>query len=576
MASIPTSFSTIPAYLNITDPPKKSRRIPNLDDRYAFKQHFHAPGDIFPEYPHGLLSGLGSNDHPQYLLRSGGIMYGPLYLFGLPTASNEAVNKAYVDSQRFGHIIQVNSSPLTQRTNLNFVGSALVSSDSDPLDTTTINFNSYEAKANKGLSNGYPELDPFGLIPTDQLGTGTADNTTVLKGDRTWGPMPTPTLSHSDLSDLSADDHLNYVHISNSRTIDALHTFDTTGPAFILGSTSVDILITGLNSDLLDGFDSTDFFNLSNVNFTGTLSAVLVEQGPGSTLDADTLDGYDSTDFSLSTHNHDHNSLTNLTVGDPHTLYLPVDGSRAPTSDISWGNLKITNLGSPTNSGDAVNKGYLDSRLLGLDWTDSVLSRTTSSPPLSPSVGDRYIIPVGASGAWAGQDNKITQWSGAGWIYVTPTKGTALWIEDVPNNYQFNGTSWIKFGNTLDHSSLLNLSADDHLQYLRIDGTRAMTGYLILNADPVSVLGAVTKQYCDNNSAARASHTHTQNIASDTWIINHGLESQDLTMTFLTPTGVPNKYHFLSANDVEFVDDNNIIVTFLSAFDGKVTIYADY
>lgn len=41
----------------------------------------------------------------------------------------------------------------------------------------------------------------------------------------------------------------------------------------------------------------------------------------------------------------DHNSLLNLTVGDPHTQYLTVNGSRAMTGDLDLGNNNIVNVG---------------------------------------------------------------------------------------------------------------------------------------------------------------------------------------------------------------------------------------
>lgn len=42
----------------------------------------------------------------------------------------------------------------------------------------------------RGAENGVAELDASQLIPTSQLGTGTADATTILYGDRTWGAAP--------------------------------------------------------------------------------------------------------------------------------------------------------------------------------------------------------------------------------------------------------------------------------------------------------------------------------------------------------------------------------------------------
>jgi len=47
-----------------------------------------------------------------------------------------------------------------------------------------------EEKANKNATNGYAGLDSTGKISTSQLGSGTADNTKFLRGDRTWAVPP--------------------------------------------------------------------------------------------------------------------------------------------------------------------------------------------------------------------------------------------------------------------------------------------------------------------------------------------------------------------------------------------------
>ena len=43
-----------------------------------------------------------------------------------------------------------------------------------------------EDQGNKGVAGGYPSLDGSALVPTSQLGTGTANSTTFLRGDGTW------------------------------------------------------------------------------------------------------------------------------------------------------------------------------------------------------------------------------------------------------------------------------------------------------------------------------------------------------------------------------------------------------
>lgn len=57
---------------------------------------------------------------------------------------------------------------------------------------------------------------------------------------------------------------------------------------------------------------------------------------------------------------NNHSALSNLLV-DVHTQYLRTDGARALTGDQSAGGHKITTLGTPTASGDAATKGYVDS-----------------------------------------------------------------------------------------------------------------------------------------------------------------------------------------------------------------------
>ncbi len=59
-----------------------------------------------------------------------------------------------------------------------------------------------------------------------------------------------------------------------------------------------------------------------------------------------------------------------------------------------------------------------------------VNSMTLSSAPGAPSAGDAYLIPVGATGIWAGNVGKIAIWSGASWIYIAPTDGHGISLPD--------------------------------------------------------------------------------------------------------------------------------------------------
>lgn len=130
----------------------------------------------------------------------------------------------------------------------------------------------------------------------------------------------------------------------------------------------------------------------------------------------------------------------------------------------------LINLTTPVNEKDAATKDYVDNLINGLDWQASVLSKALSSPPGSPVINDRYIIASSATNEWSGHENKIAEWIGSEWLIILPTEGAATLVEDEDTQYNYNGTSWVKFGTLVNHSNLINLNADDHTQYTLLNG----------------------------------------------------------------------------------------------------------
>jgi hypothetical protein len=69
--------------------------------------------------------------------------------------------------------------------------------------------------------------------------------------------------------------------------------------------------------------------------------------------------------------------------------------ARKQLSDINANNHKVTNLGTATNTGDAVNKGQMDTALaLKVDDTQLVgLSKITvgTVAPTAPAAGDLWV-----------------------------------------------------------------------------------------------------------------------------------------------------------------------------------------
>ena len=165
--------------------------------------------------------------------------------------------------------------------------------------------------------------------------------------------------------------------------------------------------------------------------------------------------------------------LTDILTGvsQVHTLHNKTLTEPIITGDIDFQSSgTVINLTTPVNEKDAATKDYVDNLINGLDWQGSVLSKSINIPPGSPALNDRYIIGIGATGVWDTYDDKIAQWDGASWTIITPTEGAATLVEDEDAQYNHNGTEWVKFGSLILHKNLIQLEADDHLQYLLLAG----------------------------------------------------------------------------------------------------------
>lgn len=75
-------------------------------------------------------------------------------------------------------------------------------------------------------------------------------------------------------------------------------------------------------------------------------------------------------------------------------------------------------------------------------WQETIIDKDLSTPPALPTVGDRYIIPIGSTGAWAGMDRNIAQWNGTEWEFSTPEEGWECWAADENEDYIYDGSNW--------------------------------------------------------------------------------------------------------------------------------------
>uniref|UniRef100_UPI00094992B9 DUF2793 domain-containing protein n=1 Tax=Mongoliimonas terrestris TaxID=1709001 RepID=UPI00094992B9 len=60
----------------------------------------------------------------------------------------------------------------------------------------------------------------------------------------------------------------------------------------------------------------------------------------------------------------------------------------------------------------------------------AVASRTTAAPPSAPAAGDRYLVPTGGTGAFAGMEGRIARFDGTAWAFETPRDGWLAVVAD--------------------------------------------------------------------------------------------------------------------------------------------------
>ncbi|MGD8326360.1 MAG: DUF2793 domain-containing protein [Sphingomonadales bacterium] len=72
-----------------------------------------------------------------------------------------------------------------------------------------------------------------------------------------------------------------------------------------------------------------------------------------------------------------------------------------------------------------------------------IQSRILNSPPLSPQVGEAWIVDVGAINEWVNQDGNIAFWTGGGWRFAPAQDGVHAWVLDEMNVVRYMQGVWV-------------------------------------------------------------------------------------------------------------------------------------
>ena len=73
----------------------------------------------------------------------------------------------------------------------------------------------------------------------------------------------------------------------------------------------------------------------------------------------------------------------------------------------------------------------------------TIASRSTTTPPGSPTNVDKYIVPTGATGAWSGYTNSIAWYENSAWSLATPQLGETTYVTDEKNFVVWTGSAWV-------------------------------------------------------------------------------------------------------------------------------------
>ena len=73
----------------------------------------------------------------------------------------------------------------------------------------------------------------------------------------------------------------------------------------------------------------------------------------------------------------------------------------------------------------------------------AVESRTIAIPPSTPLAGDAYLVPSGATGAWAGHSDEIAAFQSGAWLFYDPAPGWQVYCKADQTQYVFDAGAWL-------------------------------------------------------------------------------------------------------------------------------------
>lgn len=122
-----------------------------------------------------------------------------------------------------------------------------------------------------------------------------------------------------------------------------------------------------------------------------------------------------------------------------------------------------------------------------------VESMAITTPPSTPIEGEAYIVPIGATGAWAGHGTEITVFQSGAWTFYDPASGWQAYDRATGTLRLFSGTEWVAIAAT-----------GSGLPRLGINASADMTNRLAVSAPATLLTHAGNGHQLKLNKAATA------------------------------------------------------------------------
>ncbi|WP_160113650.1 DUF2793 domain-containing protein [Phyllobacterium salinisoli] len=114
----------------------------------------------------------------------------------------------------------------------------------------------------------------------------------------------------------------------------------------------------------------------------------------------------------------------------------------------------------------------------------SVIDRDLTEPPAGLVEGDRYIVPSGATGVWAGKDGAVASLADGAWLFFTPEEGWLAWVADEDVLVAWTGSDWSIAGGDGEGVTIEQL-ADGTIRKIGINTAADDTNRLALKSDAI-------------------------------------------------------------------------------------------